>query len=276
MTPADVVPSYQVMQSSFDDLAVRRGRTPYPATEAGTARGRARIAHLQGTDPDSAFVAEADGEIVGCSLSLVRGGMWFLSLLVVAPGHQGAGHGRALLEASLATATDRAWILSTDDPAALRRYQRAGFALHPSFAARGTVDRAVLPAVSGIRDGDETDRETLDQVVKHLRGAPMGPDADYLFAHGVRLLVAPGRGFVACRDEGPMWLGASDVPTARALLWSALAEAPGAVEVVWLGPDQQWAIDVCLEARLTLGPGGTLCLRGQPAMSPYLPSGAFG
>ncbi|MDX6266559.1 MAG: hypothetical protein QOD70_1299, partial [Frankiales bacterium] len=38
-----------------------------------------------------------------------------------------------------------------------------------------------------------------------------------------------------------------------------------------------WAIDVCLEGRLPLLKGeGHVFLRGQPPMSPYLPSGALG
>jgi len=276
LTPDDVPAAQAVTHTALSDLNARRGRPPYPRTDEAVARGRARVAHLQRTDPASAFVAEVDGAVVGCGMALVREGMWFLSLLMVDPAHQGAGLGKALLDATLATATDRSWLLATDDAAAVRRYQRAGFALHPTYAASGTVDRSLLPAVTGIREATDDDRDTLDHVVRHLRGAPMGPEFDYLREQGARTLVAPGRGFVVLRDEGPQWLGAVDVPTARTLLWAALAEATAAVEVPWLGADQQWAIDVCLDARLSLGPGASVCLRGQPPMSPYLPSGAFG
>jgi hypothetical protein len=73
-----------------------------------------------------------------------------------------------------------------------------------------------------------------------------------------------------------MWLGATTEAAARQLLWASLAEAGEEVEVDWLSANQQWAIDVCLDARLSLKAGASLCLRGQPAMSPYLPSGALG
>ena len=41
-------------------------------------RGRYRIAHLLETDPDGAWVAELDGEIVGIGLALLREGVWGL------------------------------------------------------------------------------------------------------------------------------------------------------------------------------------------------------
>lgn len=276
LQPEDVPGLVVVQHATFDDLARRMGLPTHDLTDEVRARGAARIGHLQRTDPGSAWAAEVDGELAGCALAMVRDGMWFLSLLIVSPRHQGTGVGRALLDAALTTATERSWILSTVEPAAVRRYQRAGFALHPTYTAKGLPDRAQLPAVSGIREGGEEDRDTLDQVARHLRGVALGSEVDFLHEHGVRFLVSPGRGFVVLRDSGPIWLGAVDVPTARALLWSSLAETTGPAEVNWLGADQQWAIDVCLDARLTLGAGGSICLRGQPPMSPYLPNGAFG
>ena len=42
------------------------------------------------------------------------------------------------------------------------------------------------------------------------------------------------------------------------------------------GSPPLWAIDVCLDARLTLKAGATICLRGQPPMPLYIPGGALG
>ena len=58
-----------------------------------------RRVHVAGATlhPDSAWVAEVDGEVVGCSLALVREGMWFLSLLMVDPVRHGQGLGKQLL-----------------------------------------------------------------------------------------------------------------------------------------------------------------------------------
>jgi len=276
LRPEDVDSAVELVHTTFVDLDTRMGDPPFELTEESRLRQVARIGHLQRTDPAGAVAAEEDGELVGVALALVREGMWFLSLLVVRPGHQGKGIGRALLDAALETATERSWILSTIEPAALRRYQRAGFDLHPSYTAKGTPDRGRIPAVRGLRDFEPEDRETLDLVTRQLRGAAMGPDVDWQVGRGHRILVAPGRGFSILRKEGTAWLGATDDATARDLLWATLAEAPGQVEIDWLTADQQWAVDVCLDARLTLGRGASVCLRGQRRMSPYLPAGAFG
>ncbi|MGB8650048.1 MAG: GNAT family N-acetyltransferase [Mycobacteriales bacterium] len=275
MQPQDVAPLVEVQYATFHDLALRIGEPTHELTDEVRERGTARIGHLQRTDPESSWAAEVDGELVGCSLALVRDGMWFLSLLVVKPGYQGKGVGRQLLDAALTTATDRSWILSTVEPAAVRRYQRAGFDLHPSYTAKGVPDRSRIPAVQGIRDYDD-DRETLDEVLRAVRGAAMGTEVDYFLDRGSRVVVAPGKGFAVLRKEGTNWLAATEEATARDLLWTVLAEATEPVEVDWLAANQQWAIDVCLDAHLTLTGGASLALRGQPPMAPYLPCGAFG
>lgn len=265
-----------VQNAAFTDLDVRLGLPVEELTDEARRRAAGRVAHLQRTDPERAFVAEVDGALVGLALALLRDGMWFLSLLVVAPEHHGRGVGRALLDAALATSTDRSWILATQEPAALRRYQRAGFALHPSYTAKGTLDRGLLPAVNGVRDGSwDRDLERADEVVRRLRGARMTPDLGYLATRPGRLLVSD-EGFAVLAPKGVALLGATSEAIARSLLWAALAEAAGPVEVDWLAANQQWAIDVCLDARLSLHGGASLALRGQPTMAPYLPSGAFG
>jgi GNAT superfamily N-acetyltransferase len=275
LVPEDVAACQELTNAALSDLDTRQKRPTHELTEEVRLRGRARIAHLQRTDPDGAWVAEQDGEVVGCALALVRDGMCFLSLLMVAPGQQGKGIGRELLDATLTTATDRSWIMATDDPAAVRRYQRAGFDLHPCYAAEGVPERAAIPAVQGIRDYDD-DRETLDEVLRTVRGAAMGPEVDYFLDRPNRIVVRPGKGFAVLRPNATIWLAATEEQTARDLLWTTLAEATEPVEVDWLAANQQWAIDVCLDARLTLRAGASLCLRGQPMMAPYLPCGAFG
>lgn len=244
-------------------------------TDEVVTRSRDRIEHLLATDPDGAWAAEVDGVVAGIALSLVREGMWFLSSLMVDPAYQGRHVGRELLEAALATATERSWIMTTDDTRAVHRYQRAGFALIPSYTAVGKADRDRIPAVHGIREYAD-DRETLDAVTRQVRGAAMGPEVDYFLRQGNPIFVAPGRGFVICRPVGATWLAATDEQTARDLLWVALAEASVPVELDWLTADQQWAIDVCLDAGLRLKAGASMALRGQPRMSPYIPCAAFG
>ena len=272
LLPADVAACRKVTVDALTAL----GEEMPEDTPENVARGEARILHLQATDPGSAWVAEEDGRVVGCALALVREGMWFLSLLMVDPGYQSRGLGRELLDATLRTATDRSWILATTAPAALRRYRRAGFDLVPCLTAKGTVDRSLIPATS-VREGSWAEHGSLvDEVTRKVRGAGMAEDLPHMEQMGFRVFVADG-GFAILRRTGLVSLGAGDPGTAAELLWTVLAEAPQPVEIDWLAHDQQWAIDVCLEARLPLLKGeGHLFLRGQPPMSPYLPGGALG
>jgi hypothetical protein len=73
-------------------------------------------------------------------------------------------------------------------------------------------------------------------------------------------------------------LGATSPALAQRLLWATLgrAEKPE-VTLDWLTADQQWAIDVALAARLSLGAGPSSCRRATLGpMTPYLPGGAYG
>jgi len=74
-------------------------------------------AHTLATDPDRFWVAERDGRLEAFGSAVVRGRVWFLSMLFVDPGAQLRGLGRAILERirpaaddafTLATATDSA------------------------------------------------------------------------------------------------------------------------------------------------------------------------
>lgn len=262
----------------------RAAGEPVPErTPASIERSRARHVHLLATDPDGAYVADRDGEVVGVALALRRESMWFLSLLVVDPSVQGGGIGRRLLDEALGTAEGArgAWLCSSTDPRALRRYASAGFGLHPALGARGPLDRSLLPAVTGVRPGSyDDDRDFIDDVARSLRGASYGAD---LAVMDLPLLVTDtpaGRGYAVVRPEGPGLVGATTPEAASRLLWTALAEATEPTVIVWpLTAQQSWAVDVVVAARLPLlvAAGGALAVRGEVGpLTPYLPSGAYG
>jgi GNAT superfamily N-acetyltransferase len=253
--------------------------------DAVRERGQRRVRHAARHDPSGAFVADRGGEIVGVSLATRRGPLWFLSLLAVASDVQSRGVGRRLLDASLTTFDNVGMLCASSDPKALRRYRRAGFDLVPAYAAEGVVDRSLLPSSDGVREGSlEDERDFVEAVATAQRGAPHGPDLGYFARAGDRLFVTEsrrGRGYVVTKPAGVSVLGATTADAAAALLWTALAEAPGPVEVSWISHDQQWAIDVALDARLSIKPGGSRCVRANGShrlgpMSPYLPSGVWG
>ncbi len=84
-----------------------------------------------GDDPDGLWVAEADGEIIGCAFSWVCGDLWFLAELFVAPGRQGGGIGNELLartfeHATKAGATNKALITFTFNVVSQGLYIRRG------------------------------------------------------------------------------------------------------------------------------------------------------
>src|SRR3954468_101174 len=180
--------------------------------EQRARRGQSRIAHLLGTDPGGAWVAEGErGRVVGVALALVREGLWGLSLFAVEPALQGNGVGRRLLDAALgyADGSRGAIILSSTDPKAMRRYARAGFALRPLVAAAGIVDRERLPARHPqVDEATGDDIGPTEEASRAGRGATHAPDIPNQLANGCQLLVLGDRGFVVHREGSVRLLAA--------------------------------------------------------------------
>jgi GNAT superfamily N-acetyltransferase len=282
MLPDDVNGAAAVGHAALEVLYPAEFQVADAAARAEqTRRARLRVGHLRDQDPEGAWVAELDGEIVGVALALVREGVWGLSLFGVKPGLQGQGIGGRLLEGSLRAAEGcrGAIILSSSDPRAMRRYFRAGFRVRPCLAAAGSLNRSRIPSGLQAQPGDlDADRETIDAVSRHVRGASHAQDIPVLLATGHQLLVIPGRGWAAARDGWPAIVAAVDEAAAIDLTWSALATgAPGApVHIDFITQGNDWAVSVALDAGLSLTPDGPTFVRGEiGALAPYLPSGAY-
>lgn len=285
MDPADVEAAAAVAGEALSAVIPVEFLPSSPEEErAQEVRRVARIAHLLETDPDGAWVAEdAGGAVVGVALSIVREGVWGLSLLGVAPGLQSRGVGRRLLEGSLRTLAGcrGGIILATTDPRALRRYARAGFRLLPCVAAAGEVNRSRIPAGLKTRPGsldDERDRALIDDASRYARGASHAADVPTLREAGSELLVHEGGGWAMHRDGSPVVLAARTDAVATDLLWSCFAGGPpgGSVHVDFIAHDNDWAVTVALDMGLTLGTEGPVFVRGETGtLAPYLPSGAY-
>lgn len=255
---------------------------PVPRPPERQSAWIARTTHVLATDPAGCWVAEVDGELVGCALSRVRELMWILSSFAVLPGHQGLGIGTQLLGAALHHGRGclRGMFSSSADPRAVRRYRQAGFTLHPQMFLRGEVDRTVLPVVERVREGSASDVDLMDSVDRRTRGAAHGPDHEPLLAQ-FRLVVADrptGSGYAYVDDNGsPALLAATDRRTASDLLWECLASsAPGgSVDVQHVTAVNEWAIDVGLAARLEVHQWGYLALRHMKPPMPYLHHGSL-
>lgn len=281
LLPDDVAPAEAVGWAALSPLWPDEFRPK--DDEVRRARARLRVAHLQQTDPGGAWVAESGGEIIGIALSLIREDVWGFSLFGVHPEHHGKGVGSAVYAPSLAYGDDcrGGLILSSEHPAAMRRYSLSGFRLLPCVTTAGVLDRRGLPTGLQSRPGDlldEKDLETCVAASRFVRGASHEVDLETALAAGGELLVLPGRGFAIHRDGSPALLAALDDEAATDLLWSCFAAAPAGatVHVDFITAGNDWAIAVSLRCRLALSPEGPVFARGDVGpLAPYLPSGAY-
>jgi GNAT superfamily N-acetyltransferase len=279
MNPSDVVASELVWDVAYRTMRERFGPPIAPRSDEMALMIQRRMHHLLGTDADGCVVATVDDRVVGFAQALVREDLWVLSRFAVEPAIQGRGVGRALLDASMACGEGRrGMILVSRDPLAMRRYFTAGFDLHPTLTALGTVRPDRLPTTPSVRAGDDRDFERVAAVDREVRGASHGPDLAFLIGEGSTLLVHEGGGY-ALAGRRPLLLAATSDEVATELLAAVLRRvAPGEIaEVGWLTARQQWAIRLAVGAGMELHPVGPMGLRGfdQPP-APYIATGAFG
>jgi GNAT superfamily N-acetyltransferase len=275
MREDDVPAAHELNVETFEDVQRQRGETIDPRPDPAMAHIRYR--HLVRTDPGGAWVAEDEHGLAGVALASLREGVWGLSLLVVRPELQSGGLGRTLLRQAheYANGARGRIILSSRDPRALRSYFRLGLQLHPAIWATGRPQGVVAP--EEVREGGCEDIPLTEAVDRHVRGAAHGPDIGALLDMGQTLLVVPERAYAVLGADGDVrLLAAVDDDSARSVLRGALARVPE-ISVGWITAAQQWALDVCVEARLELRMDtGAVCFGGDVgAMRPYLPSGAF-
>jgi GNAT superfamily N-acetyltransferase len=276
MRPDDVEGAYRVARAAL--FTVPAGEPE----EAYHTRQVRRIAHLLEHDAGGSWVADRDGEVVGMAQALLREGLWGLSLFAVAEPEQGRGVGRRLLEGALRHGESARGhlVLSTERPAAMRRYSRAGLDLRPCVAAAGIPDLTEAPDVAArVEDAGDAGIAIADAIGREVRGAGHGRDLPLWLQAGYRLLVFEERAFAVAAPAGPIPLVAGrDPEAAQAVLWAALAAAPrgATVAVDFLTAQQQWAVQVALDAGLPLSPDGPIFTRGDVGrLTPYVPSGAY-
>jgi GNAT superfamily N-acetyltransferase len=247
---------------------------------AREARQHARIRHLLDTDPGGCWVAEHEGRVEGVALALVREGVWGFSLFGLAETLQGRGIGRELFARSWAYGADARGrlILSSTNPPAMGIYARTGLAIRPCVAFGGIPDLGRAPALDGVEEADEAGLAVADAIGRKLRGAGHGRDLPVAMVHGARLFVLEDRAFALSRGGNIIMLGARDEQAAQRMLWALFVHAgPGAtVNVDFLTAGQDWALPVCLAARLQLSPDGPMFAGGRLGpLAPYIPSGAY-
>ncbi|MBA2691876.1 MAG: GNAT family N-acetyltransferase [Rubrobacter sp.] len=282
MKSSDVAMAYESVAMSFATEAEERERVLGRSDEE-VEESHERYRSFLRTDPEGAWVAKDKGAVVGVAVSIRRGGLWILSIFAVDESQRGKGVGRELLSRAMGygEGSSAAMIASSTHPAAMRRYALAGFILHPTFTAEGFVRReSILPSLP-VHEGDESHLEMAAEVDKKLRGGAHGPDIDRLLDTGNRLLVSERggeMGYAVTKEGSTQIVAATHEEMARDLLWAALADGRPGVESTarWITARQKWAVDIALEAGLSLKPDGPICIKGEPGtLFPYLPSGLY-
>ena len=281
MTVDDAAGAERVTAIGFHELDTRMFRRAWPDPQLRpperAAFWVARVRHLIATDPGGCWVAEQEDVLLGIVVSFVREKMWLLASYAVVPEAQGLGLGRALLAPALEHGRGclRGMFNASSDPRALRRYHDAGFTLYPQMFLRGTPDRTQIPVVEKIREGSAHDIDLMNSVDRQTRGAAHGVDHELLLQQ-FRLVVSESssaQGY-AYLDDGVALLAATDRRTATRLLWEAIAASED-VLVGQITPENGWAVDVGMAARLEVHQEGYLALRNMRPPKPYLPHGAL-
>ncbi|MGZ8635257.1 MAG: FAD-linked oxidase C-terminal domain-containing protein, partial [Solirubrobacteraceae bacterium] len=157
-------------------------------------------------------------------------------------------------------------------------YAHAGLPIRPCVAAAGIPDVSRAPSVDGVVNAGEAGIAVADAIGRALRGAGHGRDLPVPMAHGARLLVFEDRAFALARESQIILLGARDEQAAQRMLWALFVSGPpgATVNVDFLTAGQDWALPVCLAARLMLAPEGPMFAGGEVgSLAPYIPSGAY-
>lgn len=97
--PGDVAAVVALVESAFRGGDSRRGWTTEADYLDGQRTDEERVAGLVADPSTRILLARSDGELVGCCVLRAQGGERArLSMLAVAPGRQGGGIGRAILD----------------------------------------------------------------------------------------------------------------------------------------------------------------------------------
>src|SRR5262245_23769540 len=284
--PDEIEEVWRVHVASSNDGMERRGQpaaTPLDAPVASDVQG------TFASDPDGYFCAAEEGRIVGMVSALVRGRLWYLSMLFVLPGEQTRGLGRALLEPALAYGEARGaeirFTWATVDPRAQTRYVMAGMAPRwPIYPVEG--DAAAVERLTARAALDRRERELPCDpgVVEKLTAEILGEDRSDDLAHwrcdgATALAIARGGELAAFAYRRGMRIGPAagrdDTALLKAVAAAAAGSATGGANVTARVPG---ACSSLLEAMVSCGfrlgtPTVFMASRlfGRPEL--YLPSG---
>ena len=151
--PDDLPACLETWHAALDDYGARVGRPRMPRS---FGQLELLVGHALETDPDRFWVAvrpvpTGGEEVIGFVSAVVRGAVWFLTMLFVRPGEQESGLGTALLDRVLPAPGDglvRAACTDAAQPISNAMYARLGIVPRvPVLQLVGRPDRAPLPGL---------------------------------------------------------------------------------------------------------------------------------
>jgi GNAT superfamily N-acetyltransferase len=280
VTAADVPAVGQVIAVAFNDVCQRHGfPSPWPRPETAELMTGFYVSYPEARG----FVAECDGRLVGSGFAHIRGDKAGIGPVTVAPGAQGSGAGRAIMERLLEETRECSSVRLIQDA-----FNNVSFSLYSKlgFVPREVVARFVAdhprPAPSAnslaVRDMTTTDLESVAALDEQKTGMRRHPDFALLLSLGAQLVCErDGRltGFL-CRvpadDECMLGPG-----TAETLddLWALLCEAvrvPGPARVrFWVTARQHELLRYAFDAGFLISSLSTYMVKGewQPPEGPH-------
>jgi GNAT superfamily N-acetyltransferase len=273
-------------------LQAERGEPPIAPEDVWWWRGI--VSHLRRTDPDGVVLAWDGGEPVAFGAAYRRDDLWFLAMLYVAPGRQGSGVGRSVLEFLMPPEDERrsitmATTVETIAPVSTMLYARYGIVPRaPLYWLRGLSRPEAVPM---LRDGVEArplgpdDRAAIDALDRVLLGYARPADHamwSEMSSRARAYLREDGRlaGYAYLASDG--WLGpvaGADDALVPAIVREILDGFDGAVDEVTITVPGY--ADVVLPAllragmRSRAGAGALYCSNGPLPPPSYLPFGGY-
>jgi GNAT superfamily N-acetyltransferase len=136
--PDDLPDCAQIWRDSINDYLGRLNQREIPDDLAAISRLHA---HLFATDPQTFLVAVRGGRVVAFGSAVRRDALWFLSMLFVRPGEQGAGIGRAILDRIMPSDGESVLATATDSQQPISNGLYAGYGMVPRMPLLSLVGR---------------------------------------------------------------------------------------------------------------------------------------
>lgn len=185
----DLEAAHQTMVESLNQFAMQRA---LPLVDLDFNEHLPLWRHLLGTSGESFFVAKVKNKLAGFCCNIVRGNLWFLSYLVVAPEFQGTGIGGDLFTKAMAEARGNketeviaAYANASNWPS-MSLYIRSGiFPRVPVLKLEGSISdmcqatRDVQPMECEVAGLTEKTIALVDSLDEDIRGT--GRDIDHRF-----------------------------------------------------------------------------------------------